>query len=33
VRGGVLRAMHTMDIPFVFENYELARRSSGTGPS
>jgi hypothetical protein len=24
VRGGVLRAMHTMDIPFVFENYELA---------
>ena len=24
VRGGALRAMHTMDIPFVFENYELA---------
>jgi len=32
VRGGVLRAMHTMDIPFVFENYELASVEVGSGP-
>jgi len=32
VRGGVLRAMHTMDIPFVFENYELATVEVGEGP-
>jgi para-nitrobenzyl esterase len=25
VRGGVLRAMHCMDIPFVFDNLEIAR--------
>ena len=32
VRGGQLRAMHTMDIPFVFENYELAAVEVGSGP-
>jgi len=32
VRGGALRAMHTMDIPFVFENYELASPLVGAGP-
>jgi para-nitrobenzyl esterase len=32
VRGGVLRAMHTMDIPFVFENYESASPLVGDGP-
>jgi len=32
VRGGNLRAMHTMDIPFVFENYELAEVEVGSGP-
>jgi para-nitrobenzyl esterase len=32
VRGGALRAMHTMDIPFVFENYEMAAVEVGTGP-
>jgi para-nitrobenzyl esterase len=32
VRGGALRAMHTMDIPFVFENYELASMEVGSGP-
>ena len=32
VRGGALRAMHTMDIPFVFENYELAAVEVGSGP-
>jgi para-nitrobenzyl esterase len=32
VRGGALRAMHTMDIPFVFENYELAGAEVGNGP-
>jgi para-nitrobenzyl esterase len=32
VRGGVLRAMHTMDIPFVFENYEMAAVQVGNGP-
>ena len=32
VRGGALRAMHTMDIPFVFENYEMASALVGTGP-
>jgi para-nitrobenzyl esterase len=32
VRGGVLRAMHTMDIPFVFENWESAAPLVGNGP-
>jgi para-nitrobenzyl esterase len=32
VRGGALRAMHTMDIPFVFENYEMASPLVGSGP-
>jgi len=32
VRGGALRAMHTMDIPFVFENYEMASALVGAGP-
>jgi len=32
VRGGALRAMHTMDIPFVFENYEMATPLVGSGP-
>jgi para-nitrobenzyl esterase len=32
VRGGVLRSMHTMDIPFVFENWELATALVGEGP-
>lgn len=29
VRGGCLRAMHCMDIPFVFDNLELARSVVG----
>jgi para-nitrobenzyl esterase len=32
VRGGALRSMHTMDIPFVFENYEMAPALVGSGP-
>jgi len=32
VRDGALRAMHTMDIPFVFENYEMAAVEVGSGP-
>jgi para-nitrobenzyl esterase len=31
VRGGVLRSMHTMDIPFVFENWEMATALVGDG--
>jgi para-nitrobenzyl esterase len=31
VRGGMLRAMHTMDIPFVFENVDIARTQVGEG--
>jgi len=31
VRDGQLRAMHTMDIPFVFENVEIAAPLLGTG--
>ncbi len=32
VRDGQLRSMHTMDIPFVFENVEIASTLLGTGP-
>ena len=32
VRNGMLRAMHTMDIPFVFDNVDLATTEIGTGP-
>ena len=32
VRNGELRSMHTMDIPFGFENVEAARTLLGTGP-
>ena len=32
VRGGMLRAMHTMDVPFVFYNYEAAHTEVGSGP-
>jgi para-nitrobenzyl esterase len=31
VRDGQLRSMHTMDIPFVFENVEIASTLLGTG--
>ena len=31
VRGGMLRSMHTMDIPFVFENVDIARTEVGDG--
>jgi len=32
VRGGQLRAMHTMELPFVFQNIEIAKSEVGTGP-
>jgi para-nitrobenzyl esterase len=32
VRNGELRSMHTMDIPFGFENVEVARTLLGTDP-
>jgi para-nitrobenzyl esterase len=32
VSGGRLRAMHCMDIPFVFENVDLAKPVVGDGP-
>ena len=32
VRGGMLRSMHTMDVPFVFYNYEAAHAELGSGP-
>jgi para-nitrobenzyl esterase len=32
VRGGVLRSMHTMDVPFVFYNHEVAQSELGSGP-
>lgn len=32
VRGGMLRAMHTMDIPFVYDNVDIAVTEVGTGP-
>jgi para-nitrobenzyl esterase len=32
VRGGMLRSMHTMDVPFVFENHRIAHTELGTGP-
>lgn len=32
VRGGMLRSMHTMDVPFVFENTGIAQSELGTGP-
>jgi para-nitrobenzyl esterase len=32
VSGGRLRAMHCMDIPFVFENVDLAKSIVGDGP-
>jgi len=32
VREGKLRSMHTMDIPFVFENVEIAKTEIGEGP-
>ena len=30
--GGRLRAMHCMDIPFVFDNVDLSRSVVGDGP-
>jgi para-nitrobenzyl esterase len=32
VRDGVLRSMHTMDIPFVFDNVDVATTEIGKGP-
>ena len=32
VREGKLRSMHTMDIPFVFQNIGIARSTIGDGP-
>jgi len=32
VRAGMLRSMHTMDVPFVFYNHEIARSEIGAGP-
>lgn len=32
VRGGLLRAMHTMDVPFAFYNQDVAVSEVGTGP-
>jgi para-nitrobenzyl esterase len=32
VRGGMLRSMHTMDVPFVFYNHEAAHTEVGSGP-
>jgi para-nitrobenzyl esterase len=32
VRNGDLRAMHTMDIPFAFDNVDIATTEIGTGP-
>jgi len=32
VRGGMLRAMHTMDVPFAFYNQDVAVSEVGTGP-
>ena len=31
VRGGMLRSMHTMDVPFVFYNHEIAVSELGRG--
>jgi para-nitrobenzyl esterase len=31
VRGGKLKAFHTLDIPFVFDNVDIARSMTGTG--
>jgi len=33
VRGGQLRAMHTMDLPFVFDNVEISKTEIGAGPA
>ena len=32
VRGGQLRSMHTMDVPFAFQNHKIAHTELGTGP-
>lgn len=32
VREGKLRSYHTLDIPFVFENVDVAQSMDGTGP-
>ena len=32
VRDGMLRCMHTMDIPYVFDNVEVAKTEIGSGP-
>lgn len=32
VRNGMLRAMHTMDIPFAFDNVDIAASEVGNGP-
>lgn len=32
VRGGMLRSMHTMDVPFVFYNHDVAYTEVGRGP-
>jgi para-nitrobenzyl esterase len=31
VRGGKLKAFHTLDIPFVFDNVDIGRSMTGTG--
>jgi para-nitrobenzyl esterase len=31
VRAGMLRSMHTMDIPFVMENVDIAKTELGEG--
>jgi para-nitrobenzyl esterase len=32
VRGGQLRSMHTMDVPFAMQNHKIAHMELGTGP-
>ncbi len=32
VRDGMLRCMHTMDIPYVFDNVDVAKTEIGAGP-
>jgi para-nitrobenzyl esterase len=32
VRDGMLRCMHTMDIPYVFDNVDVAKTEIGGGP-
>jgi para-nitrobenzyl esterase len=32
VRDGMLRSMHTMDLPFMFDNVDVAKTEIGSGP-